>query len=92
MQGPAMTSPEPCADCLGDGYYIDYNGPGRFDDYQECWMPSEDLYPCDTCEGTGHAPPPYEPQDDWHGWEPALSQDAHLEEQHERYYEPDLPF
>ena len=52
---PANPTFEPCLECNGDGYQTDYNGPGRYDDYQECWYPSEELYPCDACQGTGHA-------------------------------------
>lgn len=91
---PANPTFEPCLECNGDGYQTDYNGPGRYDDYQECWYPSEELYPCDACQGTGHAPPPYEPYEEDHGipWQPSIAPDAHLEQQHEGFYEPDLPF
>lgn len=91
---PAHVAFEPCLECKGDGYQTDCNGPGRYDDYQECWYPSEELYPCDACQGTGHAPPPYEPHDEKNDylWQLAIAPDAHLEQQHEGYYEPDLPF
>lgn len=91
---PAPTGPteeEACPVCLGEGYLIHVGGPGRYDAYQEAWMPSEDTLPCDACHGTGYADT--DPQPDWPGThhqarndtehatsQPSIAPDAHLED------------
>ncbi len=95
---PTPTGPteeEACPVCLGEGYLIHVGGPGRFDAYQEAWMPSEDTVPCDACHGTGYADtdPQPDPQPDWpnthHGAHadtvhatiaPSIAPDAHLDD------------
>lgn len=95
---PAPTGPteeEACPVCLGEGYLIHVGGPGRYDAYQEAWMPSEDTLPCDACHGSGYADidPRADPQPDWptihHGACPAtreamptpsIAPDAHLDD------------
>lgn len=93
LQGHTRTV-EACHACKGDGYLVDMHGPGTFSMTQECWYPSEDVYPCPDCGGTGdHDQEP--PRDTSHdaeedgGWRmPA----APLPDPLEPIAEGDLPF
>ncbi len=75
---PATTPrpPQPCPDCCGEGYLVHVGAPGYFDDLESCWMPSETLDPCDTCQGTGREAT----SDSWHATEfdddPSLTEPA----------------
>lgn len=44
----------PCPECCGEGVVEVHGGPGYFDEYEECWMPSgANVEPCSACRATG---------------------------------------
>lgn len=48
-----MTGVEDCLNCGGDGYHVYVGSSGHFSSHLDAWIPSEDLLPCITCDGTG---------------------------------------
>ncbi len=95
MNMTGYTGPEPCWTCCGDGYLVDMHGPGTYSTAQDCWLPSEDIYPCPDCCGTGRDLGPHEPPgdtdndpDDIEPWTPIPP----LHDPLEPTAEDDLPF
>lgn len=90
------TGPEPCWTCCGDGYLTSLTGPGTYSTRDDCWMPTEETYPCPDCHGTGNDHGDQQPPDDHDDyddppptWQPHIPEDAHLDD---REIEADLPF